>query len=374
MDHTFKAVFDKHINIASMNPSASTDPSSKYAPNVPSATHLPIVYMDHLARPQHAYLHQPRPATAQAVPPNMTHDAARPSAPVASVPGVSSGSVHNPSQAAPQFYYPSTVVFNVYVTQAMNPNRPLPAAAPPQRQSVPTLSNDRLSFPGATAPYAGHGAHQKIPPPLSLFMSQETNLSTGQKRVGDDLEDRKVKRTKVGSCHIWKDTNFKPEPELDEEGRQKFKCSIDQEVILPESYRKHIKSKMHVGDEVEMYGCSLCSRSYTRYDAFQRHFKKHAEPSYSITGQGSMSAASASPVAVPTMQFTFRSKPTATAMPSGSTTPNAMENVKIEPPVDEITQSQDTTSVADPVVHPVASSSQSPDTLATEAALEAALI
>jgi hypothetical protein len=112
----------------------------------------------------------------------------------------------------------------------------------------------------------------------------------------------------------------------------KFKCTKDGMVLNAESYRKHIKTKNHLGIKLEAYRCPGCSKTcvskfssqarliiniivirYARRDSCKRHYYGSAcgrdmiglpEPSF-LAVPAAASSSVVPPVVVPTVAFTF---------------------------------------------------------------------
>lgn len=145
--------------------------------------------------------------------------------------------------------------------------------------------------------------------PLVVFEAQ----APGTKRAATVIEGRHAKRAKTGPTAISDDPLF--EPMSDEHGQPngKFKCTKDGMVINSESYRKHIKTKNHLGIKLEVYRCLGCSKTYARRDSCKRHYYGSAcgramiglpEPSF-LAVPAAASSSVVPPVVVPTMEFTY---------------------------------------------------------------------
>ncbi|KAG1768447.1 hypothetical protein EV702DRAFT_720401 [Suillus placidus] len=252
----------------------------------------------------------------------------------------------------PDFYYPYGVPPNA-MQGAAPPYAPVAPSAPPlYHQGIPLSS-----FPGATnnyAPSIPHQAylHQHHGPGLatgSASSSVPQSLSAGQKRVAEDLEERDVKRTKIGSGGIKNDPLFTPV--LDQHGQPDgtFVCSKDGMILRPGSYLKHLNTKKHLGFKLNKFKCPGCPQTYTRRDACKRHWDdgcgklapEGSRLSYLAACQGSgMSSASVAPVTAPTTAFTF-------SYPYPVIATSMSWNVQITPPAACVVQSCGTPSVAD---------------------------
>ncbi|KAG2343951.1 hypothetical protein BDR05DRAFT_989477 [Suillus weaverae] len=319
------------------------------------------MYMGQLPWPQPPYIPHPDFYYPCGVPPNAMHGAAPPYAPVAPSSSVGPGVAHDACQAGQNGFYPP-VVANVSRATYAGPYPPLTAAAPPQQYpSVPPLYHQGIpssSFSGATnnyAPSIPHQAylHQHHGPGLatgSASLSLPQSLSAGRKRVAEDLEERDVKRTKIGSGGIKNDPLFKPV--LDHHGQPDgtFMCSKDGMILRPGSYLKHINTKKHLGFKLNKFKCPGCPQTYTRRDACKRHWDdgcgklapEGSRLSYLAACQGSdMSSASAAPVTVPTTAFTF-------SYPYPVVATSMSQNVQTAPPAAAcVVQSCGTPSLAD---------------------------
>ncbi|KAG1868265.1 hypothetical protein DFJ58DRAFT_911421 [Suillus subalutaceus] len=195
----------------------------------------------------------------------------------------------------------------------------------------------------------GLGSHRLLLPCLSL---EQPSLSVGQKRVAEDLEGHDVKRTKIAFRRLKSDPLFKPV--LDQNGRPNgtFVCSKDGVILNPQSYLKHLKTRMHLGFKLETYKCPGCIKTYARRDACKRHWDNScgtlapegARLSYADACKNSTSSASAAPVTVPTTAFTC-------SYPYPMPVTSMSENVQIAPPETWVAQPYGTPTVADPVLY-----------------------
>ncbi|KAG1886136.1 hypothetical protein F4604DRAFT_1724843 [Suillus subluteus] len=257
------------------------------------------MYMAQFPWPQPVYIPHPGCAPAHlyypyGVPPNGTHGAAPPHAPVAPSPGVGAGVAHHAFPAGQKGYYPSAVVPVSHATYVC-PYPPLTYALPIPHQGYP---------------------HQRHGPRLatgsaSSSLPQAPGFSVGKKRVAEDLQDRDVKRTKICPDGMKNDPLFKPL--LDQHGQPNgtFVCSKDGKVLNSESYLKHLRTNKHLGLKQRKFKCPGCSKSYSRRDACKRHWDEScgklaadgAGQSYSAACKRSMRSASAAPVTAPTTGF-----------------------------------------------------------------------
>ncbi|KAG1885121.1 hypothetical protein F4604DRAFT_152881 [Suillus subluteus] len=338
------------------HPSSPNDSDSSNAAQYMSNTGMP---MGQFPYPQLAYIPHPGFYYPYGVAPNALHGAAPSYAPVAPSPGVGAGVEHHAFQAGPNGYYPPA---EADVTN-VGPNPPLTEAAPPpQCPSAPPPYHQPFpsnSFPGAGNPCAPPAPHQGYLPQnhepglpttfAPLFVPQAPSWSVGQKRVAEDLEGRDAKRTKQTFRRLRSDPLFKPV--LDQNGQPNgtFVCSQDGLIINPQSYLKHLKTRMHLGFKLERYKCPGCIKTFARRDSCKRHWDdihgklapEGARQSYADACKNSTSSASAAPVTVPTTPFTY-------SHPYPMPFMSMPENMQIAPPTAWVTQSYGTPTVADP--------------------------
>ncbi|KAG2096315.1 uncharacterized protein F5147DRAFT_656630 [Suillus discolor] len=86
----------------------------------------------------------------------------------------------------------------------------------------------------------------------SPSLPQAPSLSVGEKRVVEDLQDRNVKRIKMGSGKIEDDLLFPlgQEPMLDQYGRHngRYVCYKDSvKLVRPGCHKRHLKTEKHLG-------------------------------------------------------------------------------------------------------------------------------
>ncbi|KAG2752867.1 hypothetical protein P692DRAFT_20829767 [Suillus brevipes Sb2] len=206
------------------------------------------------------------------------------------------------------------------------PHNGLHGFIPGLHYSVPTAN----AYTGAINMYAPQGpvyATEFAPPVVfQAEAAQAPVLATGfappvvsegqapgTKRAATDSEGPHAKRAKTGPTAISDDPLF--EPMSDEHGQPngKFKCTKDGMVINAESYRKHIKTKNHLGIKLEAYRCPGCSKTYARRDSCKRHYYGSAcgrdmiglpKPSF-LAVPAAASSSVVPPVVVPTVAFTY---------------------------------------------------------------------
>jgi hypothetical protein len=112
-------------------------------------------------------------------------------------------------------------------------------------------------------------------------------------------------------------------------------------VLRPESYRRHIKTKQHVGHKLARFKCPICDRTYvsqlskyahllinivvirfSRGDSYKRHYtgrlcERLAAGRPEISFSTSEASASDAPATVPEVPFTYAPNPTfAVSMPA----------------------------------------------------------
>ncbi|KAG1793958.1 uncharacterized protein HD556DRAFT_457410 [Suillus plorans] len=327
---------------------------TQYMPNT-------SVYMGQFPWPQPACIPNSGVYYPYGMPANGAHSVPPPYVPVAPSPGAGVGVAHHVSQAAQNSYQPP-VLANVSYATHVGPYPPLTAAAPSQDLSAPPLYHQpfpSISFSGGTNPYAAPIPHQGYfhqhhgPGLATGFVSsslpQAPSFSVSQKCIAEDL-DRHIKQSKIVPGGMKNDPLFTPV--LDELGQPKgtFVCSRDGMILNPESYLRHIRTKKHLGFKLEKFKCHHCSKTYTRRDAYKRHFVNgkceqstavDASSEYS-TSENSTSSASAAPV-TPTMAFTC-------SYPYPMLATSMSQNMQIAPPATYITQSCGTPTVVDPVL------------------------
>lgn len=234
---------------ASSSQNSDSSNATQYMPNTG-------MHMDQVSWPQHPYIpylvYAPaHPYYPYGVPPPWTHSAPSPHAPDAPSSGVGAGVPHHTSQAGQDGYCPSPVAD----VSGANP--------PPKHPSAPPLYQP--------SPSGNLGS----PPPS---VPQTPNSSVGRKRVGEDVQERDAKRTKTACGKMEDDPLFVSfsfhlvrshshilgqKPVLNRLGLPNgtFVCSKDGMVLNPESYLKHIKTKMHLGYKLEKFKCPVCSRT-----------------------------------------------------------------------------------------------------------------
>lgn len=177
------------------------------------------------------------------VPPTATHGATPPYAPIASSSGVGTGLPDHAFQAGPGGHLPPPVADA--------------SGGTPQHPSVPFLYT---TFPSAPFP---------TPPP---FVAQASGSSVGKKRAADDLEERDAKRTKTTFSKVMDDPLFKPVLNQSGQFNGTYVCAKDGMVLCPESYRKHIKTRRHLGYKLVEFECPVCFRTFSRIDSCRRHY------------------------------------------------------------------------------------------------------
>ncbi|KAG2136516.1 uncharacterized protein EDB93DRAFT_782049 [Suillus bovinus] len=197
---------------------------------------------------------------------------------VAPSPCVGAGAAHHACQAGQNGCHPPAVA-NVSCATCSGPHPPPNAsAAPPQNPSAPLMRHQpfpSISFPAVANPCILPILHQGCP-----NQHQEPELATGSassslpqvpKRTAKDIE-RDIKRSKVVPGGMKNDPLFTPV--LDQSGQPNgtFTCSRDGMIIHPESYSRHLRTRKHLGFKLEKFKCSDCSKTYTRADAYKRHF------------------------------------------------------------------------------------------------------
>ncbi|KAG2125621.1 hypothetical protein BD769DRAFT_1668886 [Suillus cothurnatus] len=343
------------------NPSLSNGSDSNATQDMPNSG----MYMGQFPWPQPAYTPYPNFYYPYGVAPNAPLGTAPTYAPAAPSPDVGTGAEHHAFQAGPNGYYPPALP-DVSGATYDGPYPPLTGVTPQQHLSAPPLNHQPFpssSFPGAAnhyappAPHQGY-THQYHGPGLPTafapsFVPEAPSLSVGQKRVAEDFQEHHFKRIKIGSYKINDDPLFKPV--LDQYGQPDgtFVCCKDGMILHPESYRKHLKTRNHLGFKLIKYKCPepSCAKTYTRRDACKRHWDngcgklapEGARLSYSKACLRSMSFASAAPATVPATAFAYSHPCPMPVMPTS-------ENVQIPPPAVWAMQSFGTPTVADPVL------------------------
>ncbi|KAG2744488.1 hypothetical protein P692DRAFT_201934114 [Suillus brevipes Sb2] len=172
---------------------------------------------------------------------------------------------------------------------------------------------------------AGLDGH--LPPPVADVsggnpLSQASGSSVGEKRAAEDLEERDAKRTKTTFSKMSEDPLFKPVLNQFGQPNGKYVCSKDGMVLRPESYRRHIKTKQHVGHKLARFKCPICSRTFSRGDSYKRHYtgrlcERLAAGRPEISFLTSEASASDAPATVPEVPFTYAPNPMfAASMPA----------------------------------------------------------
>ncbi|KAG1793950.1 uncharacterized protein HD556DRAFT_1443323 [Suillus plorans] len=243
--------------------------------------------------PHPAHMHHPGHAPA---PPRFPYGVPPPYA--------HAGVVHHTPQAGQHGHFPPAVVHVSHATH-VGPYPPLTAAAsPPQHPSAPPMYHRPFPsghFPGVTTSYATHTSYQSylhqqhgaglVTGSASPSLPQAPSLSVGEKRVAKNLQDRNLKRIKMGSGRIKDDPLF--EPMLDQHGQHdgRYVCSKDGQLVRPGSYKRHLKTEKHLGHKPTEFTCPGCLETYTRRDMCKKHWDNRCGK---LAANGRLSYAAAS--------------------------------------------------------------------------------
>ncbi|KAG1845439.1 hypothetical protein C8R48DRAFT_817237 [Suillus tomentosus] len=341
-------------HVSSSNGSDSSN-ATQYMPST-------SVYMGQFPWPQPACIPNSGIYYPYGMPANGTHNVPPPYAPVAPSPSAGAGVAYHASQAGQNGYHPLALA-NVSCATHVGPYPLLTAAAPSQDPSAPPLYHQPFpstSFSGGANPYAApipHQGyfHQHHGPGLatnfaSSSLPQAPSFSVSPKCIAEDI-DRHIKQSKIVPGGMKNDPLFTPVLDELDQPKGTFVCSRDGMILNPESYLRHLRTKKHLGFKLEKFKCNNCSKTYTRRDAYKRHFVngkcEHstavgASPGYSAS-ENSTSSASAAPATTPTMAFTC-------SYPYPMSATSMSQNMQIVPPAAYITQSCGTPTVVDPVL------------------------
>ncbi|KAG1830789.1 hypothetical protein EV424DRAFT_1553625 [Suillus variegatus] len=197
------------------------------------------MHMGQFPWPHPAHMHHPGyppapPCFPYGVPPPYAH----------------AGVVHHAPQAGQHGHFPPAVT---HVSHATHVGPPLTTAPfPPQHPSAPPMYHQPFlsgHFPGVTTSYATHTSYHPY--------SQDRNLT----RIEMDFDE------------IEDDPLF--EPMLDQHGQHdgRYVCLKDGMFIRPASYKRHLKTKKHLGYKPTEFTCPRCLHTYSRRDACKRHWE-----------------------------------------------------------------------------------------------------